>query len=299
MNSEGHGPSAVVEDDSGRAQRFQEMADAQIHTLYRIALHLTHNRADAEDLVQDTLFRAWRSFDTFRPGTNARAWLATILRNAHFDRHRRDHHQEMEVADVEDVDEWYLYKRVHDADEFRETDDPAATFFSGLTGDQIVTALKALGPQFREVFVLADLERFSYGEIGEILGIPEGTVMSRLYRARHRLQRALWDYCVRTGKCRAPVAAPPTSPLEAECREACRQIYGYLDHTLDAAALAAIDQHLQRCHRCCTRFEFQKRLAATIREAQGTAEVPHRFQTGLRAIVTRFSRIPDKASGAA
>jgi RNA polymerase sigma-70 factor (ECF subfamily) len=262
------------------------MADAHIHGLYRIALHLTHHRADAEDLVQDTLFRAWRSFDTFRPGTNARAWLATILRHAHFDRHRRDHHREMEVADVEDVDEWYLYRRVHDTDEFRETGDPAAAFFAALTSDQVTAALQALGPQFREVFVLADLERFSYPEISEILGIPEGTVMSRLSRARHRLQRALWDYCVRTGQCRAPAAAPLTvPPLEADCREACRQIYGYLDKTLDAAALAAIDQHLQRCHRCCTRFEFHRRLAATIREAQGTTEVPHRFQATLRGRV--------------
>jgi len=289
MGGERHGPSAVVDGDAGAAQRFRDLVEAHTQSLYRLACHLTHRRAEAEDLVQETFFRAWRSFHTFQPGSNARAWLTTILRNAHFERYRREKGRGVQTVDVEDVDEWYLYTRVHDADEFRQAGDPAAAFFSALTSDQVASALKALPPQFREVFALADLEGFSYREISEIVGIPEGTVMSRLHRARHQLQKALWDYCVRTGQCRAPASVPERPPVSWDCHEACRQIYQYLDRTFDAAALAAIDRHLQTCHRCCTRFEFQRRLAATIREIRGTAEVPNRVRAQLRAVVRRFS----------
>jgi RNA polymerase sigma-70 factor (ECF subfamily) len=300
MDSTEHSLPTAVAGDPGRAQRFREMADAHTHALYRLALYFTHYRADAEDLVQDTFLRAWRSFDTFQLGTNARAWLATILRNVHLERHRREKRRGVELVDVADIDEWYLYTRVRDADEFQQTDDPAVAFFSTLTSDQVASALQALRPECLEVLALADLEGFSYREISGIVGIPEGTVMSRLYRARHQLQQALWDYCVRTGQCRAPAAAPPRAPQPPACREACRQIYGYLDKTLDAAALPVIDQHLQLCHHCCNRFEFHRRLAATIREARGTAEVPHQFRAGLRAIVARFSRLlRDGAPGAA
>jgi len=288
MAGEGHGPSAVVEGDPGGAQRFRDLVEAHTQSLYRLASHFTHSRVEAEDLVQETFVRAWGSFHTFQPGTNARAWLTTILRNVNIEHYRHEKRRGLETADVEDIDEWYLFTRVHDADQFRQAGDPAAAFFSALTSDQVAASLKALPPQFREVFALAGLEGFSYREISEIVGIPEGTVMSRLHRARHQLQRALWDYCVRTGQCRVPAAAPKLPPQPWECHEACRQIYGYLDRTLDAAALAAIDRHLQVCHHCCTRFQFQRRLAATVREIQGTAEVPNRFRAQIRAVVRGF-----------
>ncbi len=288
MTGERHGAPAAAEDGPGRARRFQDLVEAHTPLLYRVALRLARSRMEAEDLVQETFVRAWRRFETFDPGSNARAWLTTILRHAHFERLRRDKHWRLATADVEDIDESYLYARVHDADEFRQAGDPAAAFFAALTSDQVSAALKALRPQFRAVFALADLEGFSYRDISKILRIPEGTVMSRLYRARHQLQRALWDYCVRTGQCRAPAAVPERPTVPWECREACRQIYQYLDKTLDAAALAAIDRHLQDCHRCCTRVEFQRRLADTVREILGAVEVPERFRAELRAVVERF-----------
>jgi RNA polymerase sigma-70 factor (ECF subfamily) len=264
------------------------MVDAHINTLYRLALHFTRAREDAEDLVQDTLMKAWRSFDTFRPGTNIRTWLSTILRHAYFDRYRRGK-REPETTDIEAIDEFYLYGHVHAAEEFRrEAGDPQAAFFSALTSGQVAAALETLRPQYREVFVLADLEGFSYREISEIVGSPVGTVMSRLSRARHQLQRALWDYCVRTGQCRAPAVASDQPPLSPDCREACRQIYGYLDKTLDEAALSAVDQHLGHCRKCCDRLEFQRRLTAMIRDVLGTAVVPDRFQAQLHVVVARF-----------
>ncbi len=283
-----HPSTLVGEDDPARAQRFQEMATAQMDALYRLALHFARNRTDAEDLVQDTFFRAWRGFHTFQPGTNPRAWLTTILRHAYFDRHRR-RKREPEISDIEDINEFTLYEHVSAAPEFqREAGDPAAAFFSALTGDQVASALEALGPHYREVFVLADLEGFSYREISEIVGIPEGTVMSRLHRARRLLQKALWDYCLSTGQCRAPAAAPASPVLSPDCSEACRRIYGYLGRALDPAALAQVDDHLRSCRQCCDRVEFQRRLSATIREAQGSTEVPERFRAQVRAIVERF-----------
>ncbi len=290
MDSETHLQSPAAQRDPDRARRFQEVVDPHLNTLYRTARRFARNRGDAEDLVQETLFKAWRSFDTFRPGTNPRAWLSRILRNAHYDGYRGQRRM-AEVAEgvhVEDVEDMYLYTRVQNAEEFRQAGDPAAAFFSALTSDQVEAALRALRPQYREVFVLADLEGFSYREISEIVGIPEGTVMSRLSRARHQLQKALWEYCLSTGQCRAPAPSSPPTPPSADCRAACRQIYAHLGNALDAAAVAAIDQHLQRCRPCCDRFEFQRRLTATIRDVRGTPELPDRLQAQLRTIVARF-----------
>jgi RNA polymerase sigma-70 factor (ECF subfamily) len=278
----------ATERDPDQARSFQEMVAAHSRSLYRFALHLARDPAAAEDLVQQAFLNAWRSFHTFRPGSNARTWLLRILRNEYFDQHRRAKHHRPPIVDIEDIDEWYLHARVHDAEFEQETRDPEAAFFSTLTSDVVASALADLRPQFREVFALADLEELSYREISEILGIPEGTVMSRLHRARLQLQKALWDYCVRTGQCRAQAAAPEQSPVSPDCHEACRQIYRYLDRTLDAAALVAIDRHMQVCHRCCTRVEFQRRLGAVVQESLGTAEIPDRFRAQLRAVVARF-----------
>jgi RNA polymerase sigma-70 factor (ECF subfamily) len=281
-----HPSTLVGEGDPARA-RFQEMVTAEMDTLYRLALHFTRNRTDAEDLVQDTFVRAWRSFHTFQPGTNPRAWLATILRHAYFDRYRRGK-QEPALVDVEDIDEFNLYGHVSAAPEFRrEAGDPATAFFAALPSDQVASTLHALRPHYREVFVLADLAGFSYREISEIVGIPEGTVMSRLHRARQGLQKALWDYCLSTGQCRAPAAVPAPS-ASPDCSEACRQIYGCLDRALDPAALAQVDDHLRSCRQCCDRLEFQRRLTVTIENALGTAEVPDRLRAQVRSVVTRF-----------
>jgi RNA polymerase sigma-70 factor (ECF subfamily) len=176
--------------------RFSALISEHLDGLFRTALRLTRNRANAEDLLQETFLRAWRSFHTFQPGTNARAWLYRILMNAHIDAYRRTT-REPEVVDQDGVDEFYLYSKVQESDEFRRAGNPEEALLSQLMDADVVGALEELPETFRAVVVLADIEEFSYKEIAEILDIPIGTVMSRLHRGRRQLQVKLWDYARR------------------------------------------------------------------------------------------------------
>ncbi len=188
------GPREAADQDL-RRKRFEEMVAQHLDSLYAAALRLTRNREDAEDLLQETLLKAWRSFHTFEEGTNARAWLFRILMNAHIDRYRKAT-REPEVSDVEDVGEFYLYTKVQESEQLREVGDPEK-LLEGIMEQEVREALESLPEYFRSVVILADLQGFSYKEIADILGIPVGTVMSRLFRGRRLLQKKLWDY-VRT-----------------------------------------------------------------------------------------------------
>jgi RNA polymerase sigma-70 factor (ECF subfamily) len=169
-----------------RGRDFEEIALVHLDTLYRTALRLTHNRAEAEDLVQDTCLRAFRSFHRFDPGSNCRAWLLTIMRNLFLNRLRQKGRETLE-SDLGDgtqgLDEL--------AQPLRERASPADEFLHTVVHGDIDRALKGLPLAFREAVVLADLEGLSYREIAEVMGCPVGTVMSRLSRGRHLLRRAL------------------------------------------------------------------------------------------------------------
>lgn len=188
-------PEPAQADRVERRARFEAMVRQHLDALYAAALRLTRNRADAEDLLQETLLKAWRSFHTFEEGTNARAWLFRILMNAHIDRYRKST-REPELSDVEDVGEFYLYSKVQESEQLRASGDPER-LLEGIMEDEVREALDSLPEHFRSVVILADLQGFSYKEIADILGIPVGTVMSRLFRGRRLLQKKLWDY-VRT-----------------------------------------------------------------------------------------------------
>lgn len=188
-------PEPTRADQAERRARFEEMVRATLDALYAAAMRLVRNRADAEDLLQETLLRAWRSFHTFEEGTNARAWLFRILMNAHIDRYRKSM-REPELSDVEDVGEFYLYSKVQESEQLRAAGDPER-LLEGIMEHEVREALESLPEHFRSVVILADLQGFSYKEIADILGIPVGTVMSRLFRGRRLLQKKLWDY-VRT-----------------------------------------------------------------------------------------------------
>jgi RNA polymerase sigma-70 factor, ECF subfamily len=169
-----------------RSRDFEEIALVHLDTLYRTALRLTHNRAEAEDLVQDTCLRAFRSFHRFDPGTNCRAWLLTIMRNLFLNRARRQGREKLEsdlAGGTRGLDELAqpLGERATPADEFLHT----------VVHGDVDRALKGLPLVFREAVVLADLEGLSYREIAEIMGCPVGTVMSRLSRGRALLREAL------------------------------------------------------------------------------------------------------------
>jgi RNA polymerase sigma-70 factor (ECF subfamily) len=169
--------------DSAEAALFNEMATQHLDALYRTALRLTGRPQDAEDLVQETYLRAWRSLHTYRPGTNPKAWLFRILHNAHIDRFRASSRAVPTVDELEGQDPAFV---VHET--------PETLIMNGLMDAEVRKALMEIPEVFRACLILADLEGFSYQEIADILGIPRGTVMSRLFRGRRAMRRLLTAY---------------------------------------------------------------------------------------------------------
>jgi len=168
-----------------RAGEFEEVALVHLDTLFRYALRLTQNRAEAEDLVQETYLRAFRRFDQFEAGTNCRAWLFTIMRNIFLNRVRRSG---IELT-TDDLAAWESGDSVTAPDPIRGT--PEDEFLLTVLHGDVDRALRGLPAPYREAIVLADLEGLSYREVSEVLGCPVGTVMSRLFRGRGLLRQAL------------------------------------------------------------------------------------------------------------
>ena len=157
---------------------------------------MTRNAADAEDLVQETFLKAYRSFDRYEDGTNLRAWLYKILTNTFINSYRAAKRRP-EKADVEDVEDLYLYRRINDLrGQDRSAEDEV---FDRFTDDEVKAAIESLPETFRIAVLLADVEGFSYKEIAEITDVPIGTVMSRIHRGRKALQKALLDFAVGRG----------------------------------------------------------------------------------------------------
>ena len=165
-------------------------------SLFSTAMRLSANRADAEDLVQETYLRAYRSYGTFREGTNLRAWLFRILTNANINRHRSRSRRPQE-AELDEGDDFSLFHRMRDRNEFgRSAEDELMDHFSEA---EVVQAVESLPEAYRMAVLLADVEGFAYKEIAEILDVPIGTVMSRLHRGRKRLERELYEFAVARG----------------------------------------------------------------------------------------------------
>lgn len=192
-------------------ERFEALVGEHLDGMYGTALRLTRNRTTAEDLVQDTFLKAWRSFRTFQAGTNARAWLYKILMNAYIDSYRRST-RAPEMVDQEDVGEFYLYAKAQESDALKRAGDPEEVLLSKIMDADVKSALEQVPEPFRAAVILADLQDFSYREIADILEIPIGTVMSRLYRGRRHLQRLLWDYARRAGYTNGETSTPPATP---------------------------------------------------------------------------------------
>jgi RNA polymerase sigma-70 factor (ECF subfamily) len=169
--------------------RFEEDALALSDQVYRVARHMVGSREEAEDLVQDTYARAFRSWRTFQAGTNLRAWLLRILTNLNIDRGRKQQ-RTPETQPLEEGD-YFLYNRLEEA--VGDEGGPAAEerVIERLSQDDIVSALAAVPHDFRDVIVLVDLGDFSYQDAAQILDIPIGTVMSRLHRGRRVLKSEL------------------------------------------------------------------------------------------------------------
>ncbi|NQY58262.1 MAG: sigma-70 family RNA polymerase sigma factor [Ilumatobacteraceae bacterium] len=166
--------------------------------LYSAALRMTRNRADAEDLVQETYLKGYRSFHTFTEGTNLRAWLFRILTNTYINTYRAKQRRPDE-SDLDDVEDLYLYKRIDTLAGPAIGRSAEESLMTLLPDTEVKDALESLPDNFRLPVVLADVEGFSYKEIADMLDIPIGTVMSRLHRGRKQMQKALHNYAVERG----------------------------------------------------------------------------------------------------
>ncbi|MSR06084.1 MAG: sigma-70 family RNA polymerase sigma factor [Gemmatimonadetes bacterium] len=179
----------ITVDEQRRA--FEQEALPHLDTLYRVALRLTSDPSRAEDLVQDAMLKALRSWEQYQPGTNLRAWLLTILRNTFINDYRREKARGPTV-DLADAETFRLFDEVGDRD-------PEGRFFDQIVDDEVLRAIDQLPEEFRETLVLSDVEGLPYQEISTITKVPVGTVKSRLFRARRALQSKLYDYAVEMG----------------------------------------------------------------------------------------------------
>jgi RNA polymerase sigma-70 factor (ECF subfamily) len=164
--------------------QFEEEALALADQVYRVARGVSRTKEEAEDLMQETYARAFRSWQSFTPGTNLRAWLLRILTNLNIDRGRRA----QRTPDSQPLEEgdYFLYNRL---DPTNESDEER--ILERLSQDHVAEALAAVPHDFRDVLVLVDIGEFSYAEAAQILDIPIGTVMSRLHRGRRILKKEL------------------------------------------------------------------------------------------------------------
>jgi RNA polymerase sigma-70 factor (ECF subfamily) len=195
------GDTTWVPDSQGPAREaFEAELLPELDTLYRLALRLTVDRSRAEDLVQDTVLKAFRAWPRFKLGTNLRGWLCTILRNTFIDGYRR------RAAIRMDLEGDGRRAALHEVGET----DPEGAFFSRIMDGKVLEAIDALPEESREVLVLSDVENLSYAEIAKVAGAPIGTVKSRLFRARRHLKESLYEHAVAMGYIRPrPAVATP------------------------------------------------------------------------------------------
>jgi RNA polymerase sigma-70 factor (ECF subfamily) len=189
--SETESEARRLADDARERVRFEEEALDLADQVYRVARGLVSSKEEAEDLVQETYARAFRSWRSFTPGTNLRAWLLRILTNLNIDRGRRvQRSPDMQTLEERD---YYLYDRL----EATSGEKDEERVIERLSQDDIVDALAEVPHDFRDVVVLVDIGDFSYADAAQILDIPVGTVMSRLHRGRRILKKELADVAVK------------------------------------------------------------------------------------------------------
>ena len=179
-------------------------------SLYSAANRMTHNTADAEDLVQETYLRAYRGFKGFEEGTNLKAWLFRILTNTFINIYRAKRRRP-EQQELDEAGDLFLYRRLGGLEAVAANQTTEDIVLENFTDAEVQAAVDALPENFRVPVLLADVEGFAYKEIAEMLNIPIGTVMSRLHRGRKALQKALYDYGV-AHRLTTPQTAGPAGP---------------------------------------------------------------------------------------
>ncbi|HEV2579500.1 MAG TPA: sigma-70 family RNA polymerase sigma factor [Ktedonobacteraceae bacterium] len=191
----------------GVTEDFAQGVVSHLDSLYRTALRLTHNTQEAEDLVQETMLKAFRFSTQYQPGTNLRAWLFRILNTSAINRYRKQSTHPA-PASLPEGEEFYLYNRIRDLSGQELSKAAEDEVLSHYLDEDVFQALNELPINFRMPVILADIEGMSYKEIAETLQIPIGTVMSRISRARRQLQHLLWDYAKEKGYISVPASEP-------------------------------------------------------------------------------------------
>jgi RNA polymerase sigma-70 factor (ECF subfamily) len=166
--------------------------------LFATALRMTRNRADAEDLVQETFLKGWRAFDSYQQGTNLRAWLFRIMTNTFINKYNSQQRKPQET-ELDEVEELFLFRRMGAFDQSKLNQSAEDQMLELFTDDEVKNAIEELPETFRMPVLLSDVEGFSYKEIAEMLDVPIGTVMSRLHRGRKAMQKMLYEYAKERG----------------------------------------------------------------------------------------------------
>jgi len=188
----------ITMNEAAQRARFEAEALVHLDAMYSFALKLSRVRDDAEDLVSDTVLRAFERWEQYRLGTNIRAWLFTILYHVFVSRKRRIDAREVQAPDA---NERWGHEAVGEAD-------PEGRFYASFLDEEITRAIDALPDEYRSAVVLSDVHELRYAEIAQVLGVPEGTVKSRLFRGRRLLQKRLVGYAVEMGYLKAGTRDP-------------------------------------------------------------------------------------------
>lgn len=181
-----------------RQESFHREALPHMEAVYRFALRLAGAASEAEDLVQETFLRAWRSWEQYTRGTNCKSWLFTICRNVFLRKEERGKRHDEILTEEAPADPGSLSKESPVFAASMDAD-PEGDFFRGIVDDGVLDAIDALPEEYRTAVVLSDLEGLTYQEIADLMEIPVGTVKSRLFRGRRILQQRLYEYAVEMG----------------------------------------------------------------------------------------------------
>ena len=180
-----------------KLSEFEQVALVHIDSVYNVALRMTRNKSDAEDLVQETYLKAFRFFGKFQAGTNCKAWLLKILTNLFNNKYRQRIKEPPQVS-YDEIEEDFLYSRLL-KETLEPNENPEQILFSQIVEDDVKKVIDNLPEEFRMVVILSFIEDCSYKEIAEIMDTNIGTVKSRLHRGRTMLQKALYEYAKKRG----------------------------------------------------------------------------------------------------